>query len=85
VSEAVDTVGKKEVSEPESKGVGGFVRDVRSELERVSFPSWDDVRGTTLIVIINVIFFAIFLFLVDQAWVYLLMGIEWLVNKAAGI
>lgn len=80
MSEAVDTVNKKRRG-----GIGKFVTDTREELKKVSFPSREDVQGTTLIVIVNVLFFALFLFLVDQAWVYILLGIEWVVNKIAGI
>jgi preprotein translocase SecE subunit len=79
VSEAVDTVKN------EKPGVGEFVRETREELGKVSFPSSEDVRSTTIIVVLNVIFFAIFLFLVDQGWSYLLQGLEWLINKIAGI
>jgi preprotein translocase SecE subunit len=81
VSEAIDTVKK----EGGRGGIGKFIRETREELNKVSFPSAEDVRGTTLIVIANVLFFAVFLFLVDQAWVYILLGIEWVVNKIAGI
>jgi len=77
VSEAVDTGSKKE-------GVGDFIRHTREELGRTSFPSSEDVRNTTIIVIVSVIFFAIYLFLVDQAWVYILEALTWLVNKIAG-
>jgi preprotein translocase SecE subunit len=85
VSEAVDTLEKKGGSNGEKRGVGEFIRETREELDKVSYPSSEDVRGTTLIVILNVIFFAVFLFLVDQAWVYILMGLEWLVDKLAGL
>ena len=34
---------------------------------------------------ISVIFFALYLFLIDQAWTYLLDGLTWLVNKIVGI
>ncbi|MEW6362879.1 MAG: preprotein translocase subunit SecE [Pyrinomonadaceae bacterium] len=81
MSEAVDTV--KEASKKE--GVGDFIRHTREELARTSFPSADEVRNTTIIVIISVIFFAIYLFLVDQAWTYILEGLTWLVNKIAGL
>jgi preprotein translocase SecE subunit len=80
VAEAIDTINREEKG-----GVGKFVQETREELKRVSYPSREDVQGTTLIVIVNVIFFAAFLFLVDWAWVYILMGIEWLVNKAVGV
>ena len=77
MSEAVDKDGKE--------GVGEFIRKTREELDKTSFPSSDDVRNTTVIVIVNVIFFAIYLFLVDQAWVYILDGLTWLINKIVGI
>lgn len=80
MSEAVGTI--KESSKKE--GVGDFVRHTREELGRTSFPSAEDVRNTTIIVIVSVIFFAVYLFLVDQAWVYILEGLTWLVNKIAG-
>ena len=85
MSEAVDTLENKSGNDGGKGGVGQFVRETREELKKVSFPSSEDVRGTTLIVILNVIFFAIFLFLVDQGWVYLLQAIEWVVNKIVGI
>ncbi len=69
----------------ENKGsIGTFVKETREEYNRISFPSWDDVKGTTVIVIANVIFFAAFLFVVDQAWVYILQGIEWIFAKLFG-
>jgi preprotein translocase SecE subunit len=66
------------------EGVGEFIRETREELKRTTFPSSEDVRNTTIIVIVSVIFFAIYLFLVDHAWTYLLQGLTWLVNKLAG-
>lgn len=63
---------------------GQFIRDVRSEMKRVSWPSMEDVRNTTIIVLANVIFFAAFLFLVDRGWGYTITGFGWLVNKVFG-
>ena len=83
MSEAVDTLDKNNRGEKES--VGEFIQKTREELEKTSFPSSDTVKNVTIIVIINVIFFAIYLFLVDQAWVFLLEGLTWLVNKIVGI
>ena len=83
MSEAVDTLDNKGKDGKES--VGEFIRNTREELNKTSFPSSDDVKNTTLIVIINVIFFAIFLFLIDRAWVYIIDGLTWLVNKIVGI
>ena len=80
MSEAVDTLdkGKKE-------GIGEFITKTREELDKTSFPSSNDVKNTTIIVIVNVIFFAIYLFLIDRGWTYLLDGLTWLVNKLAGL
>ena len=61
-----------------------FIRDVRSEMKRVSWPSFEDVRNTTIIVLVNVVFFAAFLFLVDRGWGYTITGFDWLVNKIFG-
>jgi preprotein translocase SecE subunit len=66
-------------------GVGEFVRETRAELDRTTFPGSDEVKKTTIIVIISVIFFAIYLYVIDIAWVYLLEGLTWLVNKIVGI
>jgi preprotein translocase subunit SecE len=45
--------------------VGKFTHDVRAELGRVSWPSALEVRNTTIITIIAVIFFAAYLYGVD--------------------
>ncbi len=86
MSETVDTLDNKG---PEGGGkkesVGEFIQHTREELDKTSFPSSEDVKNTTIIVIVNVIFFAVFLFLVDQAWVYILEALTWLVNKIVGI
>jgi len=49
-----------------------FLRDVRAEMRRVSWPSANDVKNTTIITLIAVIFFAIYLFLVDRVWAFLI-------------
>jgi preprotein translocase SecE subunit len=77
VSEAVDTKKKE--------GIGEFVKHTREELGRTTFPSSEDVKNTTIIVVISVIFFALYLFVVDRAWVYILDGLAWVVNKLAGL
>ena len=73
------------MEQPKKKeGVGEFIKETRAELDRTTFPSSDDVKNTTIIVVISVIFFAIYLFLIDQAWAYVLEGLTWLVNRMAG-
>jgi len=67
------------------EGVGEFIEKTRAELDKTTFPSRGDVQNTTIIVIVAVLFFAVYLFLVDHAWVYLLEGLTLLVNKLAGL
>jgi preprotein translocase SecE subunit len=83
VSEVVDTLEKNDIERKES--VGEFIQHTREELDKTSFPSSDDVRNTTIIVVLNVIFFAIYLYFVDQIWVYLLEGLTWVVSKIMGL
>jgi preprotein translocase SecE subunit len=71
--------------ETKKEGIGDFVQKTREEMSRTTFPTGDEVRKTTIIVVISVIFFAIYLFLVDKGWVYVLDGLTWLVNKIAGV
>jgi preprotein translocase SecE subunit len=53
-------------------------------MKRVSWPTLPHVQNTTIITLIAVVFFAIYLFLVDQGMTYLISGLEWLVAKIAG-
>ena len=72
--------------EAEKKGgVGEFLRATRAEWDKSTFPSADDVRNTTLIVIVSVIFVTIFLYLVDLGWVFLLEQLTAVVNWLAGV
>ena len=80
MSEAVAPIEAKH-----KEGVGEFIKHTRAELDKTSFPTSEDVKSTTIIVVVSVLFFAAYLFLVDHAWTYLLDGLTWLVNKIAGI
>ncbi len=72
--------------ETEKRGsVGDFLRETRAEWDKTTFPSSDDVRNTTIIVIISVIFVTIYLYLVDLGWVFLLDGLTKAINWLAGI
>ena len=73
------------VEKHSKEGIGDFVQKTREELGRTTFPSGDEVRKTTIIVVISVIFFAVYLFLIDKGWTYVLDGLTWLVNKIAGV
>ena len=77
MSEAVDTLDKKK------EGIGEFVKHTRAELDKTTFPASDEVKNTTIIVIISVIFFGVYL--IDHFWVYVLEALTWVINKLVGI
>ena len=65
--------------------ISQFIHDVRMEMRRVSWPTGKEVQNTTIITIIAVIFFAVYLFAVDWGivllgrlfkWLFGLIGIE---------
>ncbi len=60
-----------------------FLHDVRSEMRRVTWPSMKEVQNTTIITVIAVIFFAVYLFLVDQGLSRLIIGLDWVLEKLA--
>jgi len=50
-----------------------FLQDVRSEMSKVSWPTRQELKGQTWIVILVSLFFALFIFVVDHL-------LSWLVN-----
>jgi preprotein translocase subunit SecE len=61
-----------------------FLRDVRAEMKRVSWPTANEVKNTTIITLVAVIFFAVYLFLVDRIWSFLLIQLNQLLNWMTG-
>ena len=61
-----------------------FWREVVLEMKKVSWPSRTEVINTTIITIIVVFFFALFLFGSDIVLSYFIQGIEWVVRKVIG-
>ena len=53
-------------------------------MKRVSWPSVKQVQNTTIITLIAVVFFALYLFLIDQGMTQLVHGIQWLLAKITG-
>ena len=49
-----------------------FLRDTRAEMRRVSWPTPTEVKNTTIITLVAVIFFALYLFGVDRVWSFLI-------------
>jgi preprotein translocase SecE subunit len=83
VSQAV-AMANEEQEEKQKGGAGSFLEKTRAELDKTSFPSSSDVKNTTIIVVVSVLFFALYLFLVDRAWVYVIDALTWVINKIAG-
>ena len=61
-----------------------FLRDVRAEMKRVSWPTANEVKNTTIITLVAVIYFAIYLFLVDRIWSFLLVQLHQVLNWLTG-
>ena len=48
-----------------------FLSEVKSEMKKVSFPSRDEVVGTTIVVLVTSVVFAVYLWLADMVSVQL--------------
>jgi preprotein translocase subunit SecE len=64
-----------------AEGAKQFYTDVRSEMKKVSWPARQEVVGTTIVVVVAVFFFGLYLGLVD----YLLdLGLRWVLTRFTG-
>ncbi|MFQ6606982.1 MAG: preprotein translocase subunit SecE [Fidelibacterota bacterium] len=48
------------------KKIRGFVESVQFEMKKVSWPNWEELRGSTYIVLGLAVLLGVFLFVVDQ-------------------
>lgn len=53
-----------------------FGREVRGEVRKISWPTWDDLRRSTIVITILIIILGIVIGLMD--WVFSKILIEWL-------
>jgi len=53
-----------------------FLKEVRAELRKVSWPSRNEVYSTTLVVIIAMLFFGFYLYLMDAVFSWVLLKIK---------
>jgi preprotein translocase subunit SecE len=60
-----DSIGGKLKSWPQR--VKSFYNDVRTEMKKVTSPSFKEVRATTLVVIVTVAIFGVYFWAVDAA------------------
>jgi len=49
-----------------------FLRDTRAEMRRVSWPNATHVKNSTIITLVAVVFFAVYLFGIDRVWSFLI-------------
>ena len=47
------------------KKINQFLGDVRSEMDKVSWPTWDELRSSTYVVLTLSLILIIFLFVID--------------------
>ena len=59
-----------------------FYGDVRAELKKVTWPSKKEVYGTTVVVVLTVLFFGAYLFVVDLV---LKNGVAWVMGTLGSL
>ncbi len=52
-----------------------YIHDVRNEIRKVAWPSWDDLRKSTMVIIVIVIIVGAIIGLMDLAFQWLLIDI----------
>ena len=58
-----------------------FYNDVRTEMRKVTSPSWKEVQATTAVVVITVFIFAVYFFIIDKL---IQSGVSFLFNYFKG-
>lgn len=58
-----------------------FWHDIVLEMKKVSWPTRQEVINTTIIVVVAVVFFSLFLLIADLGLTYVIQGIEWIAKK----
>jgi preprotein translocase subunit SecE len=43
-----------------------FIREVKAEMQKVTWPTWPELKGSTMLVIVLSVFFAVYIGLVDM-------------------
>ena len=52
-----------------------FLKEARSELRKVTWPTWDDITRSTVVVFFMVLFFTIFIYFIDNIVNYVISKI----------
>ena len=58
-----------------------FVRQVRQEMQKVTWPERKDIFISSAIIILLVVLFSLFFLVTDQIWS---KGLQWIIEKGSG-
>ena len=58
------------------KRLGNFLKDVKAELKKVTWPSKNEVTSTTIVVIAATVFFGFYLFFMDVIFSWVISQIK---------
>lgn len=58
------------------KRLGPFLKEVRAEVKKVTWPSKNEVYSTTIVVIFATIFFGFYLYIMDLLFSYVIKQLE---------
>jgi preprotein translocase subunit SecE len=58
------------------KRFSNFLREVRSEIKKVTWPSRNEVYNTTVVVLIAMVFFGFYLYFMDAVFSWVLLKIK---------
>lgn len=58
------------------KRIGPFLKEVRAEMKKVTWPSKNEVYSTTIVVIIATLFFGFYLFFMDLIFSWVISRIQ---------
>ena len=50
--------------------LAGYVRETKEELKKCTWPSWDELKGSTVVVLLSIIGLGAFTYLVDKLLFY---------------
>jgi len=53
------------------KKIASFIKEVRTEMTRVTWPTKEELKGSTIVVIVVTLGFSIFIFFIDNVLKYL--------------
>ncbi len=48
------------------KKTQNYVKEVIQEMKRVNWPTWEDLKNSTRVVIVSVLIITVFIFVIDQ-------------------